>query len=346
MKMQPRLSGTDSKSGPASAAELDQPEPIAQPLKRGPGHEDAPLEREDVVRADAPGDGREQTRSGVGHRPADVDEEERAGAVRVLGHTGLDACLAEQGCLLVARDPADRRPDAEEGPWVCRADRPGARMDCRQDPERDAEERAELGVEIAAGEVVEEGPARVARVGGDDGARGEPCDEPGVDRARADLTAFGTCGQRSILTEQPLEFRCREVRVEQQPGPAADLRLLAAGAVLRADPRAAPALPDDGGCDRLERPAVEDHERLALVGDADRGRLRTCLAEQTVDCQQYGLPELDGVLLDPPLVWMADPHVAMRPCRDVPVGSHEQTGRPGGALIDRKHQGFAHDGGC
>ena len=50
---------------------------------------------------------------GGGHVGADVEQHEAAGAVRVLGHAGLDAGLAEQRRLLVAGDTADR--DARPG---------------------------------------------------------------------------------------------------------------------------------------------------------------------------------------------------------------------------------------
>ena len=273
--MQPRLSGTDSKSGPASAAERDEPEPVAQPLQRGAGHEDAPLEREDVVgrrcarRPSPAGRRRDRARSA----PTLTSRNEPVPYVFLDMPGSTHACPKSAACWSPAI-AADRDAQAEKRRRVGRPDRPGARLDRRAAP-RAGCRRARRARD------------RNHRGRGRTGASGSRCSAsvartaPPVSRAmsqvstvaRADLAALRASGERRVLAEQPLELRGGEVRVEQQSGPAPDLRLLAAGAMLGADPGAAPALPDDRRGDRFERSPVEDDERLALVGDADRGRV-------------------------------------------------------------------------
>ena len=314
------MSGTEFEERSRLVGGIDQPEPVAQPGERGAGDEDAALEREGVPPPDPPGDGGQQTGARVGHGVAGIDEQERPRPVCVLGHAGLDACLTEQGGLLVAGDTAHRKAHTEEYGGIGHSDPAGARVDLCEDRFGNAEPRAEIVVEPAAREVVEQRPARVAGIRCDDPAPGEPCDEPGVYRPGADLSSRRSSGEFPVLSQQPFQLGRGEVRVEQQPGPSPDLGLLAAGPVLRADPRAPPALPHDGGRERLEGAAIEDHERLALVGEPDRnGRCRG-LAQHRIAGFDHRLPELRRILLDPAIPGMTDPHLAVGSGRDAAVG--------------------------
>ena len=105
----------------------DDPEAVAQPLHGGAGDEDGALEGVgDLAAGQLPGDAGEQPFDGWRALGAHVHEDERAGAVGVLGHPRREARLAEQGGLLVAGDAGDRdalgdgqagrrRPDAPAG---------------------------------------------------------------------------------------------------------------------------------------------------------------------------------------------------------------------------------------
>ena len=83
---------------------FDNAEPVPQPLHDGAADEHGAFQRIAQVRR-LPGDGRQQPVARRQRRRAGVHQQEAARAVRVLGHAGLEAGLAEQRRLLVARDP-------------------------------------------------------------------------------------------------------------------------------------------------------------------------------------------------------------------------------------------------
>ena len=85
----------------------DDPEPVTQPLHRGPAHEHAALERV-LAGAATPGDGCQEPMPRGLRLVARIHEREAAGAVRVLGHAGIEAGLPEKRCLLVTGDARDR----------------------------------------------------------------------------------------------------------------------------------------------------------------------------------------------------------------------------------------------
>ena len=107
--------------------------------------------------------------------------------------------------------------------------------------------------------------ARVGRVGHVH-ARQVP-GQPAVDRARRQLAGLGARARARQLVEQPRELGAREVRRERQ----ARLRAEAVDRAERRDPLgAARVLPHDRVGERAPALALPQHDRLALVGDADR----------------------------------------------------------------------------
>ncbi len=104
------------------------------------------------------------------------------------------------------------------------------------------------------------------------------------------------------MAEQPGRLGGAEVGVEDEAGRGAHEGEMARLGELGAEGRRAPVLPHDGAVQRPSGRAVERHERLALVGDADGG-------DRVSPCGQAGAelgqgvpnrgPDLGGIVLDP-----------------------------------------------
>ena len=136
-----------------------------------------------------------------------------------------------------------------------------------------AEERAELGGPGERGRIEQEGAAGVGGVGGvgaASGAAGQVPQHPGVDRAEGEVRIVGREGEVAVA-EQPGRLGGAEVGVEDEAGGGAHEGEMARLGELGAEGRRAPVLPDDGAVQRTSGRAVEGHQRLALVGDADGG---------------------------------------------------------------------------
>ena len=248
----------------------DDLDAVAQPLHGRAGDEDRALGGVgDLAVGGAPGRRGEQ-RVGALDGRAGVGEHERPGAVGALRVALVEAGLAEERRLLVAREPGDRQRQAEERLRVGRRDLAPVGHQLGQRVARDAEEPAQLVGPVARLEVEEQRPGRVGDVGDVVGPAGHPGDQVGVDGA--DRVAAGLDqrpGVRLVLG-QPHQLGAGEVRVEPQPGQLAHPVLVAVGAQPVAEVRRTPVLPDDRAARRPERLAVPEQHGLALVGDADR----------------------------------------------------------------------------
>ena len=108
-RKQPSVSGTVAASVGDLAGVLDDAEAVAQPLDGGAGDEDGALQRVGVVpSASVQPTVVSSPSTGSGQVVAHVHQHEAPRAVGVLRHAGLEAGLAEQRRLLVARDARDR----------------------------------------------------------------------------------------------------------------------------------------------------------------------------------------------------------------------------------------------
>src|SRR5205807_4151334 len=87
----------------------DDLQAVAQPLHRGARDEHAALQRVHWLSVRAAGERRKQPVLRHGPLRPGVQEQERSGAVGVLRLAGLDAALAEERRLLVARYAGDRQ---------------------------------------------------------------------------------------------------------------------------------------------------------------------------------------------------------------------------------------------
>ena len=107
----PSVDSTDRASASVSARRLDDPQAVAQPLHRRAGDEDRRLERVEAPLARSPRRPWSAAPSGgSGALVAGVEQDERAGAVRVLALAGVEAGLAVERGLLVAGDAATGTP--------------------------------------------------------------------------------------------------------------------------------------------------------------------------------------------------------------------------------------------
>ena len=270
----------------------------------------------------------------LGRRGAGVHEEEGAGAVGVLPLPGVPASLAEERGLLVAGDAADRDlPGESEELAARRAEIAGGGADLGEERARDAEELAQLAAPRARADVEEHRARRVAVVGGVHAAAGEAPDEPAVHGAEGELAARGALGERR-LREEPLELRRREVGIDDEPRARGDLG--GARRELGAALRGAPVLPDDRARDGLAGGAVPEDDRLALVGDADRGggdaRLRDRLARRF----EGAVEDVHRVVLDPSRLREVLRDLAVAAAGDAAGGVEHERGRAGGAFVDRE----------
>ena len=163
--------------------------------------------------------------------------------------------------------PADRRRCPR---WVRReepaevgrlSDNAGRRRDRQKHRARNAEDLQHLLAPVSGPEVEAQRPRGVRRVGRVDPGAGELPDEPRVDGAEGELTAFGATARVGDLVEQPANLRAREVGVEDEPRRPPYGALQPVGAEPVAERSGAAALPDDRAMDRGARRAVPTRSR-------------------------------------------------------------------------------------
>ena len=175
---------------------------------------------------------RRRLREATGRR-ARVHEHEAPGAVGVLGHPGAEASLAEQGGLLVARDPRDGHAAQRRDPLDL-AEHPAARAGSREGPPAApaAPGRAPDPSRRSAG------AARSVR---DALETSVACTRPPVSFQRSQVSTVPNASSpraarraraRNVVQE-PRELGPGEIGVEEEAGPPAEERPEAPGARAR-----------------------------------------------------------------------------------------------------------------
>ena len=249
-------------------------ETVAQPLDRGAGHEDRAFHRvrDASLGAERPRDRREQPVDRLGQRRPDVREHERAGAVRVLRHARLDARLPEQRGLLVAGDAAHRHREPGRALGHGHAEAAARRRDRRAGTPRGTSNSAASSSDHAPrADVVEHRAARVRRIGrvhAAVGAAGEVPEDPRVDGAEREVGVGGDAARRAAATRASSPRSTGRARARSRGGSAARGPRRAARRSAAAVRRSCQTI---ARCRGRPVRAVPDHDRLALVGDADRG---------------------------------------------------------------------------
>src|SRR5262249_2106761 len=236
----------------------------------------------------------------------------------------LRAARRDRRCLLVAGDAFDRQCQAEQ---LSLAEVRARRPDLRQEFARDAEQVEELVVPVERVERAEQRARRVRLVGEVVAALGQLPHEPRVDGAEREAAW-------TVLPQQPLELRRREVRIRHEAGALAQ----ELGRQLSAALRRAPVLPDDRVRDRAAGRALPENGRLALVRDRYAFRRAARGAERLLGRRKHALPDLLGVVLDPAGAWEVLRQLGVATPTDGELVVDDEARRAGRALVDREGQ--------
>ena len=216
-------------------------------------------------------------------------------------------------------------------------ERAGRGHDLGQGRGRDAEDLEEAAVPGAGVDVEELGARGVADL--DERRATEVGQQPGVDRADAQLAGPGAGAVGVVLVEQPAGLERGEHRVEREPGAGQDVVALARVLELVGAAGGALVLPAQGRTQRAQGGALPEHDRLALDAeahpdDARAGHLRQARGDGLL----HAGPQRVGVLLDPARagVRLRDRHRGLGHDRAGAVDQH-RLGRAG-ALVDRQEE--------
>ena len=322
----------------------DHPQVVAQPLHERARHGDRALERVNGrLVADLVGDCREEAVVGEDGLGAGVHEHEASGAVGVFGHALLEARLAEGRGLLVAQDARDGRVD-EEAVLAPVAVDLGGGLDLGEHRHGDAEDPAHVLAPGEGADVHEHGARGVRDVRAVDAAVDAPRhvpQDPGVRVAEQQIAGLGALARPFDVVQDPLDLGAGEVGGQPQAADLAEaVRPLVAPELLD-HLRGAHVLPDDRVVDGLSGVLVPHDGGLALVGDADGGQLVAVdlrLAQGLGDDRARGVPDLEGVVLDPPRVGEDLGELLLADGDDL-AGVVEDDGAGGGrALVDGQNE--------
>src|SRR6185503_3053592 len=152
-----------------------------------------------------------------------------------------------------------------------------------------------------------------------------------------ELAAARALRRARHVLQEPAELRAGEVRVDDQARVLADRRLVAVRLQALALRRRPPVLPHDGAVDGAPGAAVPEHDRLALVGDAERDDVLRADARAPARLAQHAerdAPDLLRVVLDPAGLRVVLPELGVRAPDDAPRAVEDEDRRPRGPLID------------
>ena len=174
-----------------------------------------------------------------------------------------------------------------------------------------------------------------------DAARQIP-QNPGVG-AEVQVTGLGALASALDVIQDPLDLRAGEVGGQTQAADLAEaIRTLVALEFLD-DVGGTHILPNDRVVDGFAGVFVPYDSGFTLIGDADGGQLMAvdlCLLQSLGDDGASGVPDLDGVVLDPARI-REDLGELLLADRDDLAGvvEDDRTSR-GGALVDGKNEHF------
>ena len=165
---------------------------------------------------------------------------------------------------------------------------------------------------------------------------GEVPDQPAVHRAKGQFASLGALARARRVVQQPGQLGARKVSVQHQAGLALNLRRVPLPAQLVTDARCAPVLPDNGGGHGLAGSAIPQHRGLALIGhpdSTDAAQGNPSFRQRFTGDRELGLPDLQGVVLDPPRLRENLTEFTLGRCNDPRFGVDHQRARTGGALV-------------
>lgn len=199
-----------------------------------------------------------------------MEQHKTTRAIRVLRTTGIEAALAEQGRLLIARNAANRNASRHRGAGryskVARRGTHFGKKGCGH-----VEQLEQLFVPLARMNIEEHRAARVGHVSRMHCSTRELPNEPRIYRAERKLAGLGRLASPGNMVEQPLDFACREVRIGNEAR-------FCLNKLANTRPRThflddigrTAALPHDGIRNGSARLAIPNHRGFTLVRNADR----------------------------------------------------------------------------
>ena len=312
--------------------------PVAQPLDCRAGHGRVAFERVGRPPALAPGDKAVDAPFRDDELVADVEVQERPGAVGAFDRAGLEAPLPEQRALLVGEYPRDRDILAEE-PGIGEPVVGGLVAHLGEHPLGDPKLLQPLAVPQVLGQIVCPGDGGVRGRDRMGGPAGQLPDEPRVYGPEGQLSPFGPSAQRGVLVEPPGEHQRRVDGREREPGALVDLLAPLGREGIHHAGRPA-VLPDYGPVHGLSGAAVPQDGGGPLVGDGHGGQLVVGAARPVHNPLADvfgGAPDLLGVVLDPvgSGVVLGELLVGLR--HDLASAVHEHRPGAGGPLVDDQY---------
>ena len=262
--------------------------------------------------------------------PSGHSEGECTGAERDLGLPRGAAAVPEERRLLIDGARGDFHTIGGGASELTHG-----RADRRQQPDRHAEQAAQLGVPLPGSQVHEAGARGRSNVGRVDA--GHSIQEECVARSQSKAPAAGELRRGGHVVENPLELRGREIRIEGQPGSLERHALGSLGLQPLCRGLGAVVLPDDGIAQRLPAVRIPGDHGLALIRDPDcRGAFRRPQAAHDAGEQ------LAPIVLDParPRIDLAVLHCAKR--NKLTVRGQAVGLRAGGALVDTDDERHGH----
>lgn len=181
------------------------------------------------------------------------------------------------------------------------------------------------------------------------GAAGEIPDQPGIHGAERDLAPLGPFAQPGDVLQQPGRLGAGEVTGQRQAGGGAEPVLPVRTAELVAESGGTGVLPDDGVVDGDPGGPVPEHGRLALVGDAEPGKLVRPQPGPVQGAYHDGLhggPDLGGVVFHPARAGEYLPVLALVDGDDGTVLVEDDAAAGRGALVDGGDIPDRHDSPC
>ena len=129
------------------------------------------------------------------------------------------ADLSKEGRLLITSDPRDGNRRAEQ---IALAINFAGGTDLRQYSGWHTEDAEQLFVPISSANVEEHCAGGIARISHVLPSASEIPDEPGIDRAKSQLSSLGPGFRIRNVIENPLQLRCGEISINDQAGFATD----------------------------------------------------------------------------------------------------------------------------
>ncbi len=138
---------------------------------------------------------------------------------------------------------------------------------------RDIKQRQQVIIPAAINDIIHHGAGGVGGISDMGLAAGQPPDQVGIHRAEEQITRLSLRPCAIGIIQNPAQFRCREIGVEQQACLCCHHRLMPCLPQFLAGFCGAAILPDNGPANRAAGMTIPDHRRFTLVGDADGGNV-------------------------------------------------------------------------